>query len=174
MPGAQHARRHRRSFLVGLVAAVALVPVVLVGTSFPRGQKSLGLDALFSIAPTGEVALKAGAFARGAELRPGDAIRGARVVRNQTGRVLIVSVRALPSNRDADRLLHTRVLVDGKPLFEGTLGELRSWTEHWFQLERGEQRKLQLLVDVAPCGGRAHEGVVVDVPVELKAEPRYR
>ena len=96
-------------------------------------------------------------------------------MRNQTGRALIVRVRALPSSRDADSLLHARLLVDGKPLFEGTLGELRTSTEHWFQLKRGERRSLQMIVDPPRrTPGPAYEGVVVDVPVELKAEPRYR
>ncbi len=159
---------------MGVLAAVVIVPAALAASSFPRGQKSLGLDATFSTALTGELSLRSGVLTRDRDLRAGDTIRGSRLVRNQTGRVLIVSVRALPSTRDADALLRTRLLVDGKPLFEGTLGELRTWTEHWFQLKRGERRSFQMIVDLPADAGPAYPGVVVDVPVELKAVPRHR
>ena len=169
-----HARWHRRAFLVGLAVALLLVPAALAATSFPRGQKSLGLDASFTTLPSGELAMEPGVFARGADMRPGDEIRGERSIRNQTGRVLTVRVRALPSTTDADRLLHARLVVDGLPLFDGTLGQLRRWTDRWFQLKRREERRLSLFVDIPPDASQASQGVVVDIPVELKAEPRYR
>ena len=162
------------AWIAGVLIGAMLVPASLAATSFPRGQQSLGLDAAFTVAPSGEINLQAGTIARGADMRPGSVVRGSRWVRNQTGRSLMVRVRALPSNPEADRVLRARLLVDGTPFFEGTLGQLRKWTPHWFQLKRAERRRLQVEIEIPPVVQEAYAGVVVDAPIELQAKARQR
>ena len=174
MRGRWQLRWDHPAWIAGVLIGAMLVPATLAASSFPRGKQSLGLDATFTVASTGEINLLAGTIARGADMRPGAVIRGSRWVRNQTGSALTVSVRALPSNPDADKVLKTRLLVDGEPFFDGTLGELRRWTPHWFQLKVREQRRLQIEVEMPPIVAAAYAGVVVDVPIELRAKARKR
>jgi hypothetical protein len=58
-------------------------------------------------------------------LRPGDRAEGAFSLRNQTGEMLAVRLKAQPSSTALDGIAQVRVQSRGAVLFEGTLQALR-------------------------------------------------
>jgi hypothetical protein len=66
-------------------------------------------------------------------------------VHNQTGRPLLVGLRALPDSRDLDRVLRVEIRSGDatRPLFAGHLGELRKGAEIG-TLSAGDKRRLRV------------------------------
>jgi hypothetical protein len=159
--------------VAGFCVGAAILPVVYVAAPVSRGDDPPGADVRLTAAPTGEVGMTRGPIVDRRGLEPGQQAGGEREVRNQTGQVLVVSVRAAPGGRELDRLLRVQLRVDGLPLFSGTLGQLRAPTKRWFQLKPGERRRLQVQVQVDGHGDEAWRGRAEDVRLELLPRRRH-
>lgn len=168
------ARADRWARWLGAAAGIGLAAAALAQARVPEGGGKLGLDLIVAAAPTGELRFEpAGPVVAAAGMRPGSAAAAGTVeVRNQTGRRLPFRLRALPSTRDADRLLHLRVGSGPRVLYEGDLGGLRRWTQPGLTLGSGERRTLTVRAWIQRGADTGWAGRIVDVPLELRAEGR--
>jgi hypothetical protein len=156
--------------IVGLAVGVALAMVVILAWRIPGGDGSLGASLTFSAAPTGELGVEpAGILISEPALRPAMSVEGAMELLNQTASTLEVSLRALPSNPDLDRLLMVEVLAGGEPLFSGTLGALRRWTRTPLVLESGESRTLDVRAWFPGTVRTGYEGRIEQVPLQFRS-----
>ena len=156
--------------VLGLVAAASLV----LSSRIPPGTGSLGADVIVASTPTKELGVSpAGPFLSATNLSPGaeDAPTGALKVTNQTGVDLDVHLRGLPSTRDLDDALRVRVAADGDPVFDGTLGQLRSWSPTGFLLASGETGEVEVRTWLDPAAGQSWSGRIANVTLEFRSTP---
>ena len=106
--------------------------------------------------PPGELLVEPSSpFLVGRRLQPGgDAATGELRVRNISPKPVEVHVRALPSNRDLDRVMRVEVSAGDRTISTGTLGDLRTWTRDGLALDDGEAGTLGLRAWL-PEGGDA-------------------
>jgi hypothetical protein len=153
-------------FALGVVAVV----LVLVAWRVPRGDGHAGSDVVVVSQPIGELAvLPTGAFISTTNLEPGNSSSGSFAIENQTGKALRVSLHALPDQPDLDGLLHVRVSSRSRLLYAGTLGGLRRWTRTQLVLPVRGHAPLSFRISLPEGIGRAYEGQVETVPIELRA-----
>lgn len=156
--------------VLGLAAAVSLVLV----SRIPPGTGTLGADVIIAAAPTGELGVSpTGPFLSATNLSPGgtDIPAGILKVTNQTGIDLHVQVRGLPSSRDLDDVLRLRVATDDEPIFEGTLGELRTWSSAAFTLASGETGDVEVRTWIDPTEDEGWSGRMANVALEFRSAP---
>jgi hypothetical protein len=79
-------------------------------------------------------------------------------------------VRALPSTDELDRTLAVRLRGGDRTLFDGRLGELRSFTRRPLVLPGGASARLVLDARL-PAGATGWEGRIEDVVLDLRSEP---
>jgi hypothetical protein len=164
-------RRYERMMrAAGFALGLGVVVIALVGWRLPTVRPDLGAEAAFSITPTGELEVEpAGVFVDAKGLRPGSSAQtGAIALRNQTGKTLAVSVRALPAARDLDGLLALEVTSGRTTIFSGTLGGLRDWTGP-LRLRSGERAPLRLRVSIPSTVRSGYAARIVSVPLELRS-----
>jgi hypothetical protein len=161
---------YRWARVAGFAAGLAAVTVLVAGWQVGRGVGTVGADVRFVATPTGELSIPTGPFVSGIGLQPGAGADGALPVRNQTGRTLAVSVRALPSIRDLDRVLRVRMTAGGRPIYVGPLGGLRSWSRP-FHLASGKATALGVQVDLPGGSGAATHGRIDDVSLAFRSVP---
>ena len=155
---------------LGLAAAASLVLV----SRIPPGTGTLGADVIVAAAPTGELGVSpTGPFLSATNLSPGgeDVPAGTLHVTNQTGIDLEVQVRGLPSTRDMDDVLRVRMSADDEPLFDGTLGELRTWSAAAFTLASGETGDVEVRTWIDPAEDEGWSGRIANVAVEFRSAP---
>lgn len=152
---------------LGLVIALAAV----LSWRVSAAGESLGAEVRFVAAPAGEVSISPGGVLLTARrLAPGDSATGRFEVRNMTGSPLRVRLRALPSERSLDGALRVEFTAQGRKIAAGRLGELRSFgSGEGLSLPRGASREVALRAELNRAAGRAHEGQIVDVSLELEA-----
>lgn len=112
---------------LGLVAALiaAARPAGGHGGVLPAALRfTAGLDGAVAIEPAAPKPLLASA-----SMRPGSRAAGTVSVRNQTGEVLAVRLRAEPSSTALDGTAHVRLVTRGRVLFDETLQALRRGSE---------------------------------------------
>lgn len=162
------ARTQRLARPVGLLLGLALAALLATGLDVAAGTGTARTDVTFSATSSGELEVgPTGPFLRLASLEPGDEPREAALeARNQTGETLPVHVRALPSTPDLDGLLRVRLMAEGSVLFDGTLGELRDWTDRTLPVASGTSAALEVSAWLPPTA-EGWQGRVVDVPLEL-------
>lgn len=152
-------------FAVGLV----LVVLLLVAFRVPRGNGHAGSDVVVVSQPTGELSVApTGAFISTTNLEPGGSSVGSFTIANQTGKALRVSLHALPDQPELDGLLHVRIAAGTRMLYRGRLHGLRRWTRHLVLPVRGHAA-LRFRVWLPTGIGRAYEGQVETIPIELRA-----
>lgn len=158
---------------IGGFTGVALAVAVLAGTSVAPGNGRLGLDLTVVLPASGEIGVdRAGPLLVVAGMGEGSGTASdALGIRNQAGRRLPFALRALPSTREADALLLVRVASGEQVLYDGPLGGLRRVARTRLELGAGEQRTLSLTARLAPGTGERLAGRVLDVILELRAEP---
>jgi hypothetical protein len=111
---------------VGFVLGVSLAVTAVVGWRLPRGTGRLGADVAIAFLQTGELQLSSVTpIINANDLRPGRSASGSVEVRNSSPARLSVAVAAEPSIKDLDSVLWIDVTAAGKPLYHGTLGDLR-------------------------------------------------
>jgi hypothetical protein len=134
---------------------------MLLGWRIAGGSGVAGLDLSITVNPTGELqTLPAGPafFADG--LTPtgtGPDLRGTLTVRNRTGVMLMVRVRALPSSSVIDDALQVQIDAARSRLFSGSLGALRQWTDETITLPSGASESLTIRAWLAQ-GGTGYQG----------------
>jgi hypothetical protein len=112
--------------IVGFVLGVSLAITAVVGWRVPRGTGRLGADVAIAFLQTGELQLSSVTpIINANDLRPGRSAAGSVEVRNSSPSHLSVGITAEPSIADLDTLLWIDVSAAGKPLYHGTLGDLR-------------------------------------------------
>jgi hypothetical protein len=159
---------------IGLALGLLLALGAVLSWRVAAEGAAVGAEVRFLAVPPGELTMApSGAFLSARGLRPGgQPARGELRFGNITGTAVAVGLRALPSGRDLDRSLRVELSTGGERLFSGRLGRLRSWTR-LFALARGDRRALSARVWVPRSTGARAAGAVVDVTVELRAEPRH-
>ena len=159
---------------IGLAIGLFLALVAVLSWRVPAEGAGLGAEVRMTAMPPGEVMVDpTSPFLVGRRLQPGgEDAAGELRVRNIAPRAVEVQLRVLPSSRDLDRLLRVELTAGGRTLSEGTLAELRSWTTQGVRLEDGEQRTLEARAWLPEGAAGDHEGVNLDVTLELRAEVR--
>lgn len=158
----------------GFALGLGIVTLALLAWRLPTVRPDLGAEAAFSMTPTGELEVKpVGIFLDAKNLRPGGAPQnGAISIRNQTGKTLQVTLRALPAARDLDELLSVELQTGSaaatKTLFRGTLGGLRSWTKP-LRLRSGETAPLRLRVSIPASVNSGYVARIESIPLELRS-----
>jgi hypothetical protein len=160
---------HGVGFTVGLAVVVGALYVWRVP---PGPTPPLGADVVFTVSPTGELAVApVGRFLTASDLRPGGkAATGGLKIRNQTGTRLSVELRALANLDDLDHVLRVEIIGKQGVLFEGGLADLRSGTE-LLTLRRGRAQFLSFRAWIPPDAPRGYEGDVASVSIELVSYP---
>jgi hypothetical protein len=157
---------------LGLGLGLMLALAAVLSWRIDAEGAGAGAEVRFVAAPPGELtAAPAGAFLTARSLQPRGSGTGRLELRNITGTPVAVRLRGLPSAPDLDRLLRVEVGAGGEVLFRGRLGGLRSWTRT-LVIGRGERRALATRVWLPAGAGGGVAGALVDVSVELRAEPR--
>jgi hypothetical protein len=155
---------------LGLAAAASLV----LSSRIPPGTGTLGADVILASSPTGELGVSpVGPFLSATNLSPSDrdVPAGDLLVTNQTGVALDVQVRGVPSTTDMDTVLHVRVAADGEPLFDGMLGEFRTWSTADFSLASGDTGDVEVTTWLDPADGQSWSGRIATVGVEFRSTP---
>ncbi len=163
------AQPHRAVRVTGLVIGLVVATVFVGSSRIPRGTGTLGADVILASSPSGEIAVTpVGPFITDAGLTPATPPRVGRLtVLNQTGSVLRVQLRGVPSTTDMDSLLMVEVDDSAGQLFRGSVGAFRDWTARALTLRPGEQKDLDVRTWVADDAGHNWSGRVAQVVVEF-------
>jgi hypothetical protein len=159
---------------VGFALGLCIVMLALLAWRLPTVRPDLGAEAAFSVTPTGELEVEpVGVFFDAKNLRPGGAPqKGAITLRNQTGKTLQVTLRALPAARDLDDLVSVELqsgpAAGATTIFRGTLGGLRAWTKP-LRLRSGERAPLRLRVSIPSTVRSGYAARIESVPLELRS-----
>lgn len=154
-----------------MLAGLALAAAVAWSWHTPPAGGALGLDLRLVAVATGDVALEPpGALAAERGMAPGSSRRvsAEATLTNQTGRTLDVRIRALPADRDLDRILALSVRIDGRPAFRGRLGELRAGTSP-VRLAPAQRVRVAFRAWLPRSVEDGHEGRMADLPLEAVA-----
>ena len=153
----------------GVVAGIALVAVLVLTFRVQDGKGTLGADVIMSLSPTGELGVsRPGPFMSVTGLRAGGSFRGETIVHNQTGKGLVVRLRALPDGKDLDRVLQVDVSAGATRLFHGPLGGLRGGTRV-FELASGARRALRIRASLPGGLKNGYAGRIETVKLELSS-----
>jgi hypothetical protein len=154
----------RAGLAAGLIASV----VALAGWRTPHGGGSLGLELAMTYQPSAQLELSPpGRVLSGSSMQPGESVAGELRARNLTGVTLPVHVRALPSIADLDRALLVRVEADGRSLYDGPLGGLRTATRRAVRLRSGATTTVRVTAEL-PIGAAGWQGRILKVALELR------
>jgi hypothetical protein len=154
----------------GFAVGFVLVVLLLVAFRVPRGNGHAGSDVIMVSQPTGELSVApTGAFISTTNLEPGGSSVGSLTIANQTGKALRVSLHALPDQPELDGVLHVRITAGMRVLYRGRLRGLRRWTGRHLVLPVHGHATLRFRVWLPAGIGRAYEGQVETIPIELRA-----
>jgi hypothetical protein len=160
---------------LGLILGLAAATSLVLSSRIPPGTGTLGADVILASSPTGELGVSpVGPFLSATNLSPGDhdVPAGDLQVTNQTGTALDVQVRGVPSTPDMDAVLHVHVAAGDRTLFDGMLGEFRSWSGTGFTLASGDTGDVVVSTWLDPAGGQSWSGRVATVAVEFRSTPQ--
>ncbi len=135
--------------------------------------EALGLHLDVTLTGTGALAVPAtGPLVQVRNLLPGQdrAVEADGEVRNQTGRSMVVRLRAVPSTVEVDELLNLEIFAADRLLYAGTLGRLREWTAESFEIGVGQPQLLRVRAHLPPTVTAGYQGRVERVTLEL-SEP---
>ena len=155
--------------LGGLAIGMAMALAALVSWRVPEGPAAVGTELEMTARPTGELEVSPpGPFLSATNLRPGSTGATGRLdVRNQTGVMLDVHLRLLPSHADLDELLVVEVAAGGKQVVEAPLAQVREWSSGAFRLAAGQKGEVVVRVGMPKTANPAYQGAVVDIAVEF-------
>ena len=162
---------HRLTAAAAFAAGLLVLVLGVSAWRVPHGTGFVGLDLRVLATSSGELAVSPpGPFVGGTNLRPGKAVSGSTSVRNQTGRTLLVRVRALPSIRATDSTVDLEVDAGGARLYRGPLGGLRQSTRSAVRIASGQTARLTVRAWVPAAAAARSRGQIVDIPIELPVE----
>jgi hypothetical protein len=162
--------------LVGLLAGFGLAAAGIASWHVEAGTRRPGATLKLLAAQSGELEVSTvQPFLEVDDLQPGPpaaAAVGHLDVRNLTGSVLDVQLRAVPSSGDLDQFVHVEVAAGQHTIASGHLGQLRQWSELSFQLKPGEQQRLLATAWLLPTAGDGYHGRVDEVTLQFQSRPR--
>jgi hypothetical protein len=154
----------------GLLLGGLLVVLLLAGWRVAGGKTPPGADVNVTVNRTGELAVEPfGRLISVRDLLPGGSAEAMFIVRNTTGGVLAVRLRAQVDGADLDDQLALRVSAWDRTLFTGTLGGLRTATRHRLVLARGAAVPVILRLAL-PSRARDYRARTAGVTLELLSE----
>jgi hypothetical protein len=154
----------RAGLTAGLVASV----VAVAGWRTPPAHGELGLDLAMTYQPDPSLEVKpAGRVLSGTAMKPGESVEGQLSARNITGVPLALRVRALPSIADLDRSLVVHLDADGRSIYNGPLGSLRTATAAPVRLASGATSRLHVRAEL-PGGAGGWQGRIEKIVLELR------
>jgi hypothetical protein len=155
----------RSGFALGLAGVLALV----LAAHVPAAPRGLGLDLTIAPAPTGKMLTlrPADQLLTVAGMQPGRVASAHTLLMNPTPDTRHVTMRVLASSHALDRALMVEATLDGRRLYRGPLGGLRTPT-HPFDIESGDGPELRLRVWLPPdaTGWRGH---IEDLTLEFES-----
>ena len=160
--------------VLGLILGLAAATSLVLSSRIPPGTGTLGADVILASSPTGELGVSpVGPFMSATNLSPSDrdVPAGDLRVTNQTGVSLDVQVRGVPSTSDMDSLLHVRVVAADQQVFDGMLGEFRTWSPTRFTLASGDISDVHVTTWLDPQGGEGWSGRIATVALEFRSIP---
>src|SRR3954470_3332384 len=149
---------------LGLVAALIVMarPAGGHGGVLPASLRfTATLDGAVAVEPAAPKLLLASG-----PMRPGSHAGGALTLRNQTGAVLAVRLRARPSSTALDGTAHVRLVSRGAVLADGTLQALRRGTAEAVRLQPGGAARVRVLAWIPAEVETGYEGRNVAVALE--------
>ena len=163
-------RTRRRVRWAGLALGLALAAALLVGWRVPGGDGVAGVRVALDVLGPGELSAAPVHAVLAADLRAGEEVASRARLRNQSGRPVRVSARALPSIADLDALMTVRIAAGGGELYAGPLGGLRT-PAGAARLAPGHETTLDVRVALAESARERCAGRVLDLVLELAAAP---
>ena len=152
----------------GTVLGAVLVVLLLAGWHVPGGSAARGADMSLTVNRTGELAIEPlGRLLALRDLRPGETAAALLFATNTTGTAVAVRMRARVAGADLDDRLTLRVTTWGRPLFAGTLRQLRASTRR-LVVSPGMSVPLIVRVWLSPRA-HAYRGRSADVTLELRS-----
>lgn len=160
--------------LVAICAGVGLCLVALAAWRLPTSGSPPGLDMRLIMTPPGELTVDpVGVLASARAMQAGDAAAsGVIEVRNIAGRRLLVSLVALPSERDLARTVRLRAVAGDGTLAGGTLASLDR-PRAGIEIPARGSRRIGVSAWVPP-GQAGYRGRILDVTLELRSRPLAR
>jgi hypothetical protein len=154
-------------FVIGAVLAIGLV----LSGRMPQSQAEAPARLAMASQPTTTLGVSpAGSdFFASRSLAPGARpAQGSLEVSNYTGRRAAFRLRVRSPQRDLDSLVRVAVIVGGSRVYEGKLGELRSWTSRAVKLLRGQTRNVEFRAWVPMSVKTGYEARSAEVELEWK------
>jgi hypothetical protein len=153
----------------GSILGATLVVLLLAAWHVPGGPNARGADVSVTVNRTGELDVEPlGRLLAARDLLPGRSAGALFFARNTTGAGLAVRVRARVAGADLDDRLMVRVTTWGRPVFSGTLRELRVTTRHSLVLSPGASVPVIVRVWLSPRA-RAYRGRSAEMSLELRS-----
>jgi hypothetical protein len=149
---------------LGLVAALIVMarPAGGHGGVLPASLRfTATLDGAVAVEPAAPKLLLASG-----PMRPGSHAGGALRLRNQTGAVLAVRLRARPSSTALDGTAHVRLVSRGAVLADGTLQALRQGSAEAVRLQPGAAARVRVIAWIPAEVETGYEGRNVAVALE--------
>jgi hypothetical protein len=164
-------RTATRIRIIGLFLGMAVAATVVGASKIPAGAGVLGADISMVVAPTGELGLKhSGSVLSGTGLTPAsDPAIGQFTIFNQTMFALRLHLRGVPDTPGLDGTLWVELTgPDGEPLFRGSLGDFRDWTERSVVLRSGAWSTFDLKAWIPGDAGPGYAGRMVQVDLGFR------
>src|SRR3954463_16416437 len=149
---------------LGLVAALIVMarPAGGQGGVWPASLRSAAaLDGAVGVEPAAPKPLLASG-----PMRPGSHASGGVTLRNETGEVLAVRLRARPSSTALDGTAHVRLVSRGAVLADGTLQALRRGSAEAVRLQPGAAAQVRVIAWIPAEVESGYEGRNVAVALE--------
>jgi hypothetical protein len=170
----RNAKAHAMHWVKGLafLLGVAGVGLALLAWRIPGGDGTLGADVIFVSHLSGELQISpTGPFITKAGLEPSDEAEGTLKVRNRTGTRLAIRPRAVPDNRDLNRILWLEIKNGNTLLFSGRLGRLPKDGARTFVLAPQQSGALNLRAWLPISIRSGYQGRIVQIDVTLSVRP---
>jgi hypothetical protein len=147
----------------------------LLAWRIPPGHTTLGAAVTVVTEPSGELAVSpGGTLINATSMRPepaSSAETGELHVRNETGSKLDVHLRGVASQPDLNDALMIDVSSDGAPIYSGTLGGFRSWSDDGVTLESGAKASFRVSTWLPQTLTEGYQGRTTSVDLEFKSVP---
>jgi hypothetical protein len=155
----------------GLVIGALLAVSLVLSGRMPASQAEAPARLSMASQPTTQLGVEPAGkdFIADEPLLPGGrSARGLLSITNFTNRRLGVRLRTSSAQRDLDRLVRLRVSSGGRTVFEGGLGQLRSWSRGIVRLAAADRRKVRFRAWLPMSVESGYEGRSVELELEWK------
>jgi len=168
-------RADRRTRGIGFLLGAGLAIAALLSWRIPPGHTTLGAAVTVVSHPSGELSVTpAGTFINATSMKPGpvtSADAGKVRVRNETGATLAVHLRGVASQPDLNQALMVHVTSGGAPIFNGSLGDFRSWSTDSVSVDSGASAAFEVSTWLPSTLTDGYQGRTTSVDLEFKSVP---